>query len=325
MNCPICNSQMSSPVRELFALPSVTSDCRPWRAGRSVVVCSGCGVMRRVLQDGADFGSVYHGYKSYPEPEGRTKKILEFVKDKIPVPAMALDIGCGQGQGIGEIQIQYPDSDVEGYDPYSEGYKNKPSGNKYDLVTMFHVLEHVDDIHEILEYVKSILTTNGHLLIQVPYAVMWPFDLVLADHYWHFNKSSIRYLLQSCGFRILHANNDVIKKELTVLVTPGSVSQPGVFIEEPPIKPLDWIVNYKKFLDNIDDNVAICGTGPAAAWVGSILGDKVICYIDDDEKRLGSFNDRPVFRDVQDTPIVAPFPDWQLISVKENHPQWKLL
>lgn len=181
---------MSEPVPELFALPSVASDCRPWSNGRSVQICSGCGVMKRVTN--GDFNpDVYKEYTSYPEPTGRTAKVLEFVKDKMPVPKRVLDIGAGNGHGMRVINEFYPDAMVFGYEPTIN--KERPV-DKFDLITLFHVFEHVEDLHEMLAYIKSSLTDNGHVLIQVPYAMLWPFDLIIADHEWHFNKKSLAHL-----------------------------------------------------------------------------------------------------------------------------------
>ena len=326
MICPICNLMMSEPIRGLFALPSVTSDCRPWRSGRSVCVCTGCGVMRRVVKDGALFERVYDDYKSYPEPEGRTRKILEFAEERMPIPESILDIGSGEGAALDILWARNPDALVHGFDPYSNNdivLKERPT-LKYDLVTMFHVLEHIDDVHEMLSYVQSILTESGHLLIQIPLTEMWPFDLVIADHFWHFNIDSAVRLLKKNGLKINYIGSDIIKKELTILA-----SRNGASIVMSPDKNRDsikWILSYKKFLDTVDDGVSVLGTGPAAAWVGSILGNKVYTYLDDDAARIGMFNGKSVQPPEEcSIPVVAPFPDWQLPEIKAKHPKLRFL
>lgn len=340
MICPICASPMSPAVSELFALPSVTSDCRPWSAGRSVETCEGCRVMRRVVHDLAkeDFARVYDGYKSYPEPEGRTKKILKFVDSKITIRVKSgLDIGSGDGHGLRVLQEHFADANIQGYEPNSTNsniLSERPEG-KFDLITLFHVLEHVEDIHEMLGYVKAHLNEDGHVLIQVPSVTMWPFDLVLADHWWHFNAASLLTLLDKCGFQ--HVDIQMkgfgvgfpIKKEFTVLAKVGA-PKPCMpcdhwdYIE----RPIKWLLSYKTFLDNVSTDVAVIGTGPAAAWAGHILGDKVVCYIDDDQSRWGEFNSKPCkgmhWMDAGDA-VVAPFPDWQLKGIKVKNPGLRFL
>lgn len=326
MNCEICSSPMSEPIEALFDLPTVTSDCRPWSAGRSVQICSGCGMMRRVVSPFADFSKVYDGYVSYPEPAGRTKKILEFVKDKMPSPKSILDVGCGEGDGILTLRKVFSGASVLGYDPYNPKWNLRPS-EKFDLITLFHVLEHVDDIFEMLAYVKSSLTDTGHVLIQVPYTVMWPFDLILADHTRHFNMKSLLMLLADAGFHPVYLGNDVVKKEITLLAKEPAAK--GIYSGEPYSEyknPIDWLLAFKSKLDSINEPVAVYGTGPAAAWAGSILGDKVVYYIDDDRSRKGTFNGKGAMSPyLCPLPIVSPFPDWQLPTIKAKNPMLRFL
>lgn len=319
MKCEICSSAMSNAVEELFALPTVTSDCRPWMAGRSVQICSGCGVMKRVVSPFADFASCYDGYISYPEPTGRTRKILDFV-NKMFLPChieSILDVGTGTGYGIKILSECFPSARVNGYDPYSDDFKEKPIG-KFDLITLFHVLEHVGDVFEMLDYVKSSLTNNGQVLIQVPYAMMWPFDLILADHTRHFTMESLRFLLYRSGLQLLYIGNNCIQKEITILAVKGELLLGENHILEHS-KSVEWLLNYKRHLDTIDEPVAVYGTGPAAAWAGSILRDKARYYLDDDINRMGNFNGKLVDRPHNALPVIAPFPDWQLEVIKEKH------
>ena len=312
---------MSEPVSELFALPSVASDCRPWSKGRSVRICSGCGVMKRVTNE--DFNhDVYKDYTSYPEPTGRTAKILDFVKGRMPVPKRVLDIGAGNGHGMRAINEFYPDAMVFGYEPTIN--KERPV-DKFDLITLFHVFEHVEDLHEMLAYVKSSLTENGHVLIQVPYALMWPFDLVIADHEWHFTKEALMNVLDKCGFLIDYIGNDIIKKEITVLAY-SAFSRARIWKCENKNNSIDWLLSFKSKLDGINESVAVYGTSVSAMWTGNILGEKVRYYIDDDINRVGHvFNGKRVYYPYKGFLIVAPFPDWQLDGIKIKNPNLRFL
>lgn len=321
MICEICSSIPHEPDEQLFALPTITSDCRPWGAGKSVSVCPMCGVMKRVTNPAEYFSNVYKDYVSYPEPAGRTKKILDFISDRMPIPKSVLDAGCGQGGGLKVLQDKYPDADVSGYEPTIG--MSRPQG-KFDLITLFHVLEHVEDLHEMLAYIKSSLNENGHVLIQVPYTLMWPFDLIIADHVWHFNKLSLAALFEKNGFEVIYGGNDIIRKELTLLASCHRITT-SVISPERNIA-IDWLLYYREFLDTITQPIAIYGTGPAAAWVGNILGDKVGYYIDDDASRHGLFNGKTVLSPQNEhLPIVAPFPEWQLEPIKKNNPHLRFL
>lgn len=323
MICQICSS-ITSVVPELYALPSITSDCRKWDSGRSVQICSGCGVLKRNF--GSEFSTdIYRDYISYPEPSGRTEKILKFVKDKIPEPKTILDVGTGEGSGLFVLSQQFPSSMILGYEPNGDKFTTRPE-SKFDLITLFHVLEHVEDLNGMLEYIKSSLSKNGTLLIQIPLHYLWPFDLVIADHIWHFTMGSLTTLLDKAGFGVVYIGAHAILKELTVVANIGKTLNPTC-IEESPVTAINWLLNYKKYLDAIDEPICVYGTGPAAAWTGNILGDKVISYLDDDVNRQQKiFNSKRVEAPFQcDFPIVAPFPDWQIGVIKKQNPSLRFL
>ena len=90
-----------------------------------------------------------------------------------------LDFGCGVGgfikqareiskiaHGI-ELEIRlstyFKDNDLIVYRDLSE-----LNENKYDVITLFHVLEHIPDPRSLLEDLKSRLNINGQIIIEVP-------------------------------------------------------------------------------------------------------------------------------------------------------------
>jgi 2-polyprenyl-3-methyl-5-hydroxy-6-metoxy-1,4-benzoquinol methylase len=61
------------------------------------------------------------------------------------------------------------------------GLANLPS-NSFNAVTMWHVLEHVHDLHGSIEKIKDILVNNGVLIIAVPNYTS--FDATAYQQYW---------------------------------------------------------------------------------------------------------------------------------------------
>ncbi len=80
----------------------------------------------------------------------------------------------------------------------------------FDVITMWHVLEHVHRLHEYLEQVKLLLKPGGVLLIAVPnytsydaghYGEYWAaYDV--PRHLYHFSPASMRALLNSHGLQL---------------------------------------------------------------------------------------------------------------------------
>jgi 2-polyprenyl-3-methyl-5-hydroxy-6-metoxy-1,4-benzoquinol methylase len=82
---------------------------------------------------------------------------------------------------------------------------------KYNVITLWHVLEHVHDLREKLAAIVSHLQIDGKLFIAVPnhespdaekYKEYWAaYDV--PRHLWHFTKKDIKQLLESLGLKIV--------------------------------------------------------------------------------------------------------------------------
>ncbi len=82
--------------------------------------------------------------------------------------------------------------------------------NQFDAITMWHVLEHVHDLHGYLEKFSSILKANGTIFIAVPnytsydaknYQQYWAaYDV--PRHLYHFSPKSMEMLAAAKGFSV---------------------------------------------------------------------------------------------------------------------------
>ena len=68
---------------------------------------------------------------------------------------------------ITNFKEKYPDCSVDIVETYFENFK---SDEKFDLIVMGFILEHVDDPVQILSHFKNFLTPNGKMFISVPNA-----------------------------------------------------------------------------------------------------------------------------------------------------------
>lgn len=86
-----------------------------------------------------------------------------------------LDFGCGSGYGTKVLKERF--KNVDSFDVYPDGYLpegmevnqdiNSVKNNKYDLITCFEVIEHMDEAaqHQLMDDLKSLLNPNGILYI----------------------------------------------------------------------------------------------------------------------------------------------------------------
>lgn len=93
-----------------------------------------------------------------------------------------LDWGCGSGNMLNALNYQYNVSGLEpdeslrnsliekGFQVWENSAQLVKSGIKYDLVTLFHVVEHFYDAFNELNQIKQVLAKNGRILIETPNA-----------------------------------------------------------------------------------------------------------------------------------------------------------
>lgn len=84
-------------------------------------------------------------------------------------------------------------------------------GNKFDVITLWHVLEHVHDVKKYISTFKKLLADNGRLFIAVPnykshdakiYKEHWAaYDV--PRHLYHFTPDTMKYLMHEAGLKII--------------------------------------------------------------------------------------------------------------------------
>ncbi|MCK0158116.1 class I SAM-dependent methyltransferase [Cellulophaga sp. F20128] len=121
-----------------------------------------------------------------------------------------LDVGAGTGDFL--MAAKQKNWKIEGVEPNAkarkkalakgvalkESLENLPN-NKYGVITLWHVLEHLPNLEEHIQLLKSKLETEGTLIIAVPnfksydavyYKQFWAaFDV--PRHLWHFSRTGM--------------------------------------------------------------------------------------------------------------------------------------
>ncbi len=140
-------------------------------------------------------------------------------------PGTILDIGCGTGEFLYKMKTKgwevlglEPDKGAREYarNTYALLVEEPSrlydiSSGYFDIVTMWHVLEHIHELHACIEATSHILTTHGTLIIAVPnfesrdasvYQNQWAaYDV--PRHLYHFNPQSMSTLLQQHGYELV--------------------------------------------------------------------------------------------------------------------------
>nr|WP_262905093.1 class I SAM-dependent methyltransferase [Tamlana sargassicola] len=165
------------------------------------------------------FEKVYHLVRVYA-----LNKKLSLINNHVSADKNLLDVGCGTGDFLNAaIKNGWQ---VNGVEPNAQARNiaNKKTNNavfnieklkefqeaSFNVITLWHVLEHLPNLEEHIELFKKLLKPNGVLIIAVPnyksydakhYKSFWAaYDV--PRHLWHFNKSSIKNLVEGYGFSL---------------------------------------------------------------------------------------------------------------------------
>ncbi len=168
------------------------------------------------------------------DPDGKERNRLEEKDQRIAdireeltfinvqPPGRILDIGCGMGDLLSAVDnswekyglevSKYAITEAAKHGNIFEGsLKTAPYSNEFfDLITMLHVIEHLDKPEETIVKLRDILKHDGVLIIATP-----DFDGALArrfgdnfrllhdkTHISLFSRNSLRYFLEDFGFEI---------------------------------------------------------------------------------------------------------------------------
>ena len=154
------------------------------------------------------FEKIYQLIKKYS-----LNKKIKLVNKHTSKKGSMLDIGAGTGDFL--LAAKKNGWITQGIEPnenarnLAKGKKiqlvddiNNLNGKKYDVITMWHVLEHIPNLIEHIKTLQNLLSDDGVLIIAVPnyksydalyYKEFWAaYDV--PRHLWHFSKKSIENL-----------------------------------------------------------------------------------------------------------------------------------
>ncbi len=232
--CPICNS---NNIQEQLSAKDYTVSQNIF----SIWHCNVC--TARFTQDvpGQDAIGAYYASENYISHSDTKKGIINSLYHLVRKRTLGakrrlvinetgitkgaiLDIGCGTGAFLNTMQEA--DWNITGLEPDSvarakaaELYNIQPQepGKLFELtqasfnaITMWHVLEHVHELHAYIKQIEKLLAPGGKAFIAVPnytskdaavYAAYWAaYDV--PRHLYHFSPQSIETLLGQHGLKL---------------------------------------------------------------------------------------------------------------------------
>lgn len=165
------------------------------------------------------FEKVYHMVRSIS-----LKRKLKLINTLSKDSKMLLDVGCGTGDFL--LTAKQNGWNVKGIEPNPQAREiaNSKTNNavsnieslldlekqSFDVITLWHVLEHLPNLKEHIQLFQSLLKPNGRLVIAVPnyksydatyYKSFWAaYDV--PRHLWHFSRTSISKLFSKYDMEV---------------------------------------------------------------------------------------------------------------------------
>lgn len=234
--CPVCKGSS-------FSNHSTVNDHMVSKEDFTIVQCNDCGFLATSPRPADDqLGKYYESEDYISHSNTKTSlfsKVYQMVRNKAVrdkrrwVEAFSnkgsiLDMGCGTGHFLNECQSK--GWEIEGVEVSEVARANAKSEHnidpvssleevegveRFDAITLWHVLEHLPDVEKKLSRFNELLKENGMLFIAVPnhesldakhYGVHWAaWDVPI--HLWHFSKTSMKRLVEQNGFQLAEIKN----------------------------------------------------------------------------------------------------------------------
>ena len=232
-HCPVCQSARIDPLLTVKDHSVSKEEFVVWQ-------CRDCTL--RFTQDAPEENSIGRYYASpdyishsntdkgflnrlYQRVRKRTlQQKAKLVEDHTKRDGRILDVGAGIGAFLSVMKER--GWQIKGIEP-DEGARQKAaalfnltldppstlfslSRGQYDAITLWHVLEHVHQLHPYLEQLRELLSPNGKIFIAVPnytsvdseaYRNYWAaYDV--PRHLYHFSPQSVATLVQQHGLTL---------------------------------------------------------------------------------------------------------------------------
>ncbi len=128
-----------------------------------------------------------------------------------------LEIGCGNGRNVMFLNKRYKIKSAKGIEPdklifkdldkkyfVNSVYKSGLFKEKFDIIYMRHVLEHVNKLDDFINEMKKDMMKNGIVYVNVPNALnkkILKISIKDHPHVYHFTQFGLDYLFESHGFK----------------------------------------------------------------------------------------------------------------------------
>jgi 2-polyprenyl-3-methyl-5-hydroxy-6-metoxy-1,4-benzoquinol methylase len=217
VNCNLCGSALSE---EVFQAPDAH---HPSDEMFTVVRCMNCGLnflnpRPTVEEMQQHYPSDYFCSESLASARKRYRIQANLVESLSTESKLLLDVGCANGdfprfmKGLGwtveGVEVALQSADIDDFHVYRCPFTEAPiPKERFDVVTMWAVLEHVHDPMGYFRMANSVLKKNGYIIFATNHVhSLFPSSQYREDiprHLYCFTEASLRKYMEVNGFEVV--------------------------------------------------------------------------------------------------------------------------
>ncbi len=151
------------------------------------------------------------------------RKKLGWIKSLASTDSSLLDFGCGTGSFLNvcrnagwQVKGVEPNAHARATAeklniPVFPSLNEMPQDQQFSVITLWHVLEHIADLHDTMNQLRQLLKANGHLVLALPnhraedanlFGEHWAgYDV--PRHLYHFTPDDVKTLARNYHFSIV--------------------------------------------------------------------------------------------------------------------------
>lgn len=267
-----CNNCCGGKFKDFLNLP-IAGTTENYKAsafksnGEKLVECVRCGLVS--VYPIPELSDIIGGYSNAVDTEyvsqmeyriNTFKEVLDIIKRETKlINGKLLDVGAAAGAFV---KVAKDDGfDAYGIEPcgylvrwaieklglhsLSSGtIEDIDKGERYDIITMFDVLEHMVDPNNSIYLAKNLLNDNSYIVMNLPDISHWIPKLMgsrwafyASCHLYYYTPESIKYLMEKHGFNLIYMQNH--KQELSLGYLAYRFEQYNPFISRIAVKVID--------------------------------------------------------------------------------------
>ncbi len=249
--CPVCGSSefvvLYKPWRAVTDPVKLFGAASGERGTQQIVRCANAACRMIYTSPRYPDAVILQGYEGADDQghdsqyESRVLTFLRSLEKHAPLlpprGAKAIDVGCAGGafveaarrfgydaRGLEPSRQLAESARARGLNVVQGTLDTRTSMERYDLVTLWDVLEHVTDPLAMLTACRAILNPQGILLVNYPDAGTWQARLAGKNFWWflsvhlhYFDRHSIRVILEKAGFETISVRRHIQRLELGYL------------------------------------------------------------------------------------------------------------